>query len=83
MVELLGHAELVVDGQREPLLLGPVAERGVEDVDGIGQPGRSKSWPAEPVGAAPAAGLPAVGVGPLTRGRGWEWRAVPFPWVWP
>ena len=37
MVELLGHPELVVDGEREAFLLGPVAQRGVEDVDGVGQ----------------------------------------------
>ena len=37
MVELLGDAQLVVDGEREALLLGPVAQRGVEDVDRLGQ----------------------------------------------
>ena len=40
MVELLGHAELVVHGERQALLLGPVAQRGVEDVDGLGQHGQ-------------------------------------------
>ncbi len=37
VVELLGHAELVVHGERQALLLGPVAQRRVEDVDGLGQ----------------------------------------------
>ena len=37
VVELLGHPQLVVDGERQPLLLRAVAQRGVEDVDGLGQ----------------------------------------------
>jgi hypothetical protein len=36
VIELLRHAELVVDRQREPLLLRSVPESGVEDVDGVG-----------------------------------------------
>ena len=37
MVELLGYPQLVVDGEREALLLGPVPQGGVEHVDGLGQ----------------------------------------------
>ncbi len=40
MVELLGYPELVVDGQRQAFLLGPVPQGGVEDVDRIGQGGK-------------------------------------------
>ncbi len=39
MVELLGHPELVVDGQRQTLLLRAVAQGGVEDVHRLGQGG--------------------------------------------
>ncbi len=34
MVELLGDAQLVVDGERDALLLRPVPQRRVVDVDG-------------------------------------------------
>jgi hypothetical protein len=34
VVELLGDAQLVVDGERDPLDLGAVAQRRVEDFDG-------------------------------------------------
>ena len=37
MVELLGHPELVGHGEGEPLLLAPVAQDRVEDVDRLGQ----------------------------------------------
>ena len=40
VVELLGHPELVVDGQGQALLLGAVAQGGVEDVDRVGQVGQ-------------------------------------------
>ena len=33
MVELAGDAQLVLDGQRDQLLLGAVAQRRVVDVD--------------------------------------------------
>ena len=35
VVELLGHAQLVVDGERQALLLTAVPEDGVEDVHGL------------------------------------------------
>jgi hypothetical protein len=37
VVELLGDPELVVDREREALLLAAVPQNGVEDVDGLGQ----------------------------------------------
>ena len=37
MVELLGDAQLVVDGERDALLLRPVPQRRVVDVDGGGE----------------------------------------------
>jgi len=37
VVELLGHPQLVVDGQRQTLLLGPVPQRRVEHVHRAGQ----------------------------------------------
>ena len=39
VVELLGHPQLVVDGQGEALLLGAVPQGGVEDIDGVGKGG--------------------------------------------
>ena len=36
VVELLGHPKLVVDGERQALLLAAVPQNGVEDVDGLG-----------------------------------------------
>ncbi len=36
VVELLGDAQLVVDGERDALQLAPVAQRGVEDLHGVG-----------------------------------------------
>jgi hypothetical protein len=38
MVELLSYAQLVVDGERHALLLRPVAERRVVDVNVLGNP---------------------------------------------
>ena len=40
VVELLGHPELVVDGQGEPLLLAAVSQGRVEHVDGLGEAGQ-------------------------------------------
>jgi hypothetical protein len=37
VVELLGHPELVVDGERDALLLGPVSQGRVVDLDVLGQ----------------------------------------------
>ena len=42
MVELLGHPELVVHRERQTLLLGSVAEGGVEDVHRFGQDGEGE-----------------------------------------
>jgi hypothetical protein len=36
VVELLGDAQLVLDGERDALELAAVAQRGVEDLDGLG-----------------------------------------------
>ena len=65
MVELLGHLQLVVDREREPLLLRPVAKGGVEDVDGIRQ-GREVEVMAGATGTVPravATVILAVGTG--------------------
>ena len=40
VVELLGHPELVVDRERQALLLAAVAQDGVEDVDRLGKLGQ-------------------------------------------
>ena len=40
VVQLLGHPQLVVHGEREALLLAAVTQRGVEDVDRLRQVGR-------------------------------------------
>ena len=37
MVQLLGHPELVGHREGQPLLLAPVAQDGVENVDGLGE----------------------------------------------
>ena len=42
VVELLGHPKLVVDGERQPLLLAAVTQDGVEDVDRLGQLGHGE-----------------------------------------
>jgi len=39
LVELIGDAQLVVDGERDALELGAVAKGGVVDLDGFGQAG--------------------------------------------
>ena len=72
VVELLGHPQLVVDGERQALLLGAVAQGGVEDVDRLGQrrAGRSRgvgvAWPSWRRGRACGGRLCAVAV---ARGR--------------
>jgi hypothetical protein len=44
MVELLGHSQLVVHRERQPLLLTAVSKGGVVDVDGFGKlPGYRRS----------------------------------------
>jgi hypothetical protein len=45
-VELLGDAQLVVDGERDALELDAVAQGGVEDLDGIGPVGVADGRPA-------------------------------------
>ena len=42
-VELLGHLELVLDGEADPLELRPVAQGGVEDLDEAGEVGHVHS----------------------------------------
>ena len=59
VVELLGHPELVVHGQRQALLLGPVPQGGVEHVHRVGQGGQVEV---------------VAGPGPPARGR-WSWSA--------
>ena len=66
MVELFCDTQLVVDGQREPFLLGAVPQGGVEDVDRGGKPGKvevvatlCRRRPAMPF---------ALGMGVLARG---------------
>ena len=64
VVELLGHPQLVVDRERQPLLLAAVAQDGVEDVDRLGQVGHDVV-----VARARAVARAAVGVAcPLRRG---------------
>ena len=82
VVELLGDPQLVVDGERQPLLLGAVPQRGVEDVDRRGQHREVEVVPAPGLGrrgCGPActaawACWPGVGV----AGAGW---AVPASWL--
>ena len=61
MVELLGHAQLVVDRERQPLLLAAVAQDRVEDVDRLGELGHHVVVRVRGV---------AVGVRVLARRRG-------------
>ncbi len=70
MVELLGHPQLVVHGEREPLLLGPVPQRGVEHVDGVGERGQVEVVPGDPPVRLAPVGLLAVGMGLLPGGQG-------------
>ena len=63
MIELLGHPELVVDGERQPLLLAAVAQDGVEDVDRLGQLGHVEVVRVGAVTVRVRMGRAAVGVG--------------------
>ena len=60
VVELLGHPQLVVDGERQPLLLAAVAQRRVEDVDGLGELGQRVVVGPGAVPVAAVARLPAA-----------------------
>ena len=63
VVELLGNAELVVDGEREALLLAAVPQNGVEDVDGLGQVGDGKIVRVGRMAVRVGVPCPAVAVG--------------------
>ena len=63
VVELLGDAELVVDREREALLLAAVAQNGVEDVDGLGQLGDGEVVGMGGVAVRVGVPCPAVTVG--------------------
>ena len=69
MVELLGDPELVVDGQREALLLGAVAQGGVEDVHRFGQDGELEVVAPRRPAVGVDGGTP-VGMGPLSGRAG-------------
>ena len=70
VVELFGHAELVVHGEGEPLLLGAVPQGGVEDVNGLGQSGEVEVVTGlAGRGGGVTARLAPVGVGLLSGGQ--------------
>ncbi len=95
VIELLGDAQLVVDGERQALLLAAVPQNGVEDVDGLGQVGNGEvvgvgavavrvgmAYPAVAVGVAGGVSRhdPAIPcTGPLRRGP-WRSRSAGSPW---
>ena len=84
VVELLGHPQLVVHGQRQTLLLGAVPEGGVEDIDGGGQGGQVEVVPGVALLGC-VAGLADDRRGPAGPGSADDcgWRPFPCEWTWP
>ena len=87
LVELVGDAQLVVDGERDALELGAVAQGGVVDLDGLGQPGvaggEARASPARSPGLVGSGDmfdpvLVAVGLrrgSPCGTPRRWRWSS--------
>ena len=79
VVELLGHPQLVVDREREALLLAAVPQNGVEDVDGLGQLGDGEVVGVGAVAVRVGVPYAAVAVG-VRRRRQSTWSSHSLYW---